>query len=89
MKRTPQPDRRTDSEREQAFQDQLKAAILDLVNHMRGDAFYVELNADDRDPLYLVFGSGDVIKRFANALPEDAAIAAGPMPGGADAPPIH
>ena len=69
MRRTPQPDRRIDAERKQALEDQLKAAIIDLANHMGGEAFFVELSAGDGDPLYLVFGNAGVIQRFARALP--------------------
>lgn len=46
---------------------------MDLVEHMGGDAFYVELSSsEDDESLYLVFGSGSLIKRFAGALPDDS-----------------
>jgi hypothetical protein len=72
MKRTPQQPGRSTNDRRQALQDQLKGAILDLINHMGRDAFYVELSGENGDPFYLVFGQGSQVKQFAATLPEDA-----------------
>jgi dienelactone hydrolase len=89
MRRTHRPDWRIDAERRQALEDQLKAAIVDLANHMGGHAFFVELNADDGDALYLVFGNASVIKRFAEALPADE-VAESASPGDEAPPgPVH
>lgn len=86
MKRTPPTTRRRASDRRQALEDQLKGAVLDLVNHMGGDPFFVELNSDDDESFYLVFGPGHSIKRFAAALPEGAPLDAD---AGGDSPSIH
>jgi hypothetical protein len=67
------------------LQDQLKGAVLDLVNHMGGDPFFVELSTDADEAFYLVFGPGHSIKRFAASLPEDAR----DLDAGAEPPSLH
>ena len=75
MKRTPPTARRRATDRKQALEDQLKGAVLDLLNHMGGDPFFVELSSEDDESFYLVFGPGHSIKRFAAALPEEVPLA--------------
>lgn len=68
MKQTPPDSVGTEDEYARALRDQLKEAVLGLIEHMGSEAFYVELTADDREPSYLVFGSGAHIQQFARAL---------------------
>lgn len=69
MKRTPPDPTGNEDERAQVLRDQLKEAVIGLIEHMGSEAFYVELSANEREPMYLVFGSGALIKQFANTLP--------------------
>lgn len=78
--------RRNANDRRQALEDQLKGAVLDLVNHMGGDPFFVEMSTDADESFYLVFGPGHSIKRFAALLPEEAAPDAD---AGGESPSIH
>jgi len=86
MKRTPPTNRRSIDDRRQALQDQLKGAVLDLVNHMGGEPFFVELSTDADEAFYLVFGPGHSIKRFAASLPGDAPH---DVDAGGESPSIH
>jgi len=78
--------RRNANDRRQALEDQLKGAVLDLVTHMGGEPFFVELNTDADEAFYLVFGPGHSIKRFAALLPDEAPL---DVVTGGDSPSIH
>ena len=86
MRRTPSTNRRKANDRRQALEDQLKGAVLDLVNHLGGDPFFVELSTDGDEAFYLVFGPGHSIKQFAASLPEDGSPE---VTAGGESPSIH
>jgi hypothetical protein len=60
---------------------ELKAAVQDLVTHIGGDGFLVELLTDSGERYYLAFGKPDTIRSFLHTLPAD--------PAGEDLPSIH